>query len=87
MNGGGFIQHMINTMRQNRALLSSKKRKHRDQHGKQRTGRTLLKFPKMEAKELEKVKRKQRFRSKAQWLIIYTFFGLFFGAMLLWIFT
>lgn len=87
MNGGGFIQHMINTMRENRALLSSKKGKHRDQNGKRRAGRTKLKFPKIKSKELEMIKKKHRFRSKTQWLIIYIFFGLFFGAMLLWVFT
>ncbi len=86
MNGGGFIQQMVNVMRENRALLSSKRRKNNETNNL-RSGKTRLKFPKGDPTRIRKIKRKYRRQSNAQWMLIYIFFGLFFGAILIWVFT
>lgn len=86
MFGAGFIQQMITTMRDNRALLSSQHRKKNNSEDR-RAGKTKLKFPKGDPERIKMTREKYNQRSKAQWLLIYIFFGLFFGAMLTWIFT
>lgn len=86
MFGGGFIQQMVNTMRNNRALQSSRKRKKGNiDDGK--SGKTKLKFPKGNPERMKNVKEKNYNRSKKEWILIYIFFGLFFGVMLIWVFV
>lgn len=87
MNGAGFIQQMINTMRDNRALKTSQQRKNRKESGDQRAGKTKLKFPKGSDQQLQKVKHQHSKRSKIQWIVIYTFFTLFFSVMMWFVFS
>ncbi len=85
MIGAGFIQQMINTMRDNSALLASKRRKNRTADDS-RAGKTRLKFPKGDPARINRSKIKYTQQSKVQWILIYLFLGLFFGAILTWVF-
>ena len=59
MFGGGFIQQMVNTMRDNRALQSSRKQKNRNSDDR-RAGKTKLKFPKGNPERMKKNENDQK---------------------------
>lgn len=78
---------MVNSMRDNRALKSSQRRKKRNESDDRRAGKTKLQFPKESDQRLQKVKEQHSKRSKIQWIVIYTFFTLFFSVMMWLVFS
>lgn len=84
MGGEGFIQNMIQVLRENKSLLpSSSRQKH---SAKRRAGKTQLKFPKGNPAELKRKKKRYQQRSRIEWLIIFIVLGTFFGAMMFLVF-
>tara|TARA_B100000508_G_C11465858_1_gene282482 strand:+ start:27638 stop:27895 length:258 start_codon:yes stop_codon:yes gene_type:complete len=84
MGAGGFIQNMVQVIRENKAMLSSYGKK--KPSAERRAGKTELKFPKGNPAELKRKKKRYQQRSRIEWLIIFIILGTFFGAMMFLVF-
>jgi len=90
MFGGGFIQQMVNKMKENKSLLPSKRSRfgnHLNKAEEKTPSQTKLYLPKTDSKRLAHKKRKLTRRSQIEWTLIYVFFTLFFGLFLWFVFA
>jgi hypothetical protein len=90
MFGGGFIQQMVNKMKENKSLMPSKRNRfgtHLNDGNDTRQTITRLNFPRTNSKRLAHKKRKLTRKSQVQWILIYVFFTLFFGLFLWFVFA
>lgn len=82
MGGGGFIQHMVNSMRDNRASLTSKTKRGQSKSNASSEHKTSLKFPTSDPERLKRIQKKARRRKSNQWVIIYSFAVIFIAGIL-----
>lgn len=87
MGGGGFIQQMVNTMRDNRASLTSKTKRGNSKSDPGSENKTALKFPTADPERLKRIQEKARKKQSIQWIIIYSFAVIFLAGILWFTFS
>lgn len=83
MGGGGFIQQMVNVMRDNHASLTSKTKRSNAKTDLSKASITPLRFPSGTPERIANIRKRAERKSTHQWIIIYILSAFFIMAIIL----